>query len=229
MIYGSIFQMSPNPPYTPWSSPESSEVRTEHFNCREPLEPIRFLARTADIDYGISFVNRQALAETTPFLIRSKQYYVSGFNQVRALFSSMGPEILSTWTGPLTLHLKGWYEFLSTPRSIFEHIKEGERSKINIINIVIKRRRHLECCSYPFETALGRLLEWGGGKFGSDLKGPFDPPLRDKKFNDDIHSQFEHALRGESWKGGYVDRDNEGGLILKLYEEMKEVDENRRY
>ncbi|KAK8162596.1 hypothetical protein IWX90DRAFT_487350 [Phyllosticta citrichinensis] len=224
MIYGLIFQASPNPPYTPWNPLESSKIRPEKFERKRALKPVRFRAKIANLDCGISFINKQALSETTPFILRSRQYQVCGTAQVHALFASMGPEGLSTWTGPLTLDLKAreLRKDFDHRWLIFDHLKKGEHSTINRINIVTKRRGFTYHFIYPPQTALGRLLESGRGKFGRDFKIYFHPSLGNKDKNHDVHSQFEHALRGESWDGGYLDTGGEFLLVQKVYETIEE-------
>ncbi|KAK7612195.1 hypothetical protein IWX49DRAFT_344311 [Phyllosticta citricarpa] len=240
MVYGFVYRASPNPPYTPWKASEEEDfrVRTKVFNNRRPLHPFRFLARMADRDCGISFVNRQALAETTPFLVRRKHWHVRGDAQVHALLGSMGPDALSTWTGPLTLHLRNWEFDSKFLRWSFLDLEPGERrSKIERINIVAKPHRlyHSDlfhrwggyCRDYPLETPVARLLEAGKGKFGSGFKIHFDPPLCQEHLEDDVHAQLERAFRGEPWEGGYLETGGDLRLVGEVLEAIDKAHGNR--
>ncbi|KAK8162595.1 hypothetical protein BKA80DRAFT_329862 [Phyllosticta citrichinensis] len=104
-----VFKASPFLPM--YNERADTSIRTENFHLKQPIEPLRFLARlskSAGGGGGISFVNHQTLRETTGLLIRSKDFHVCGDKQAYALLKSMGMDGLREWPGPLTLHLNNW-------------------------------------------------------------------------------------------------------------------------
>ncbi|KAK8181336.1 hypothetical protein BC567DRAFT_294672 [Phyllosticta citribraziliensis] len=238
MIYGFVYHASPGPPYWPLDALQNPNLHEKEFHYKRPFTPLRFLRFLAELNksaaprYGIAFVNKRVLSETTPFILGSRNFHLNNSGAASSLLESIGYERRKKWYGRLTLKVDTrWTSSWSD--KLYSSGLTNEISMIKSITIVIGKNgwnldgKYLSVNDAP----LGHLAHRIGGCSGKwpHLKMYFIPPLENNTRSGFIHSQFESAFRGEVWKGGFLQQGGITLLLQKVYLAMEKAAKGRRF